>query len=771
MEERFFRAVFRFRWAILAFYVLILVPAVYFATRIETDNSIDKLIVPSDPDKQVFDHFFDVFGSDEFVLIALEGKDIYSGRFLGEVDEIERRLQAVPHLAHSRSLISIFRKGNPLFNPHEEKWQEKFREFALKTPFFNYQGLIAPDRMLTVVLQISIDSPADRREVVKATDRILKQFEEKPGGPIRKIRKVGQPHLNYELDRSSSEIGGRFFPVYLFFAMALVWLLYRSFKGVVVVVITLGVALAMAVATVVVCGSVLTMISGVMPMMVMIVTIETMIHIYSGYVRQPEGVNRREHLIQVLAHKRKACWYSVFTTAVGFGSFVVSPVLPVRDLGVFVASSIIISFVICFTLFPILLDLLAPPTGRKRKNIGFVMFDPILRGIPTYTYWYRMSIVPFLTIIAALGIHSFLGMSVETNSLEYLDEDNDIRKNTIYIENNLIGLLSMEIMLEGEEGQFSNPGMLRRLQDFEEKINILPDVQSLITASTLLRMANFVENGKDDFPGSNFAVSKYILLLSQESVWNNYVSEKFDALRLSAMTKSEGKDIVFKNLDHSFKRLWRDFVKANPEFKNVKMTITGYAPLAHKIGDYLLDTLMSSFSLTLVVVFFVFWLNIRRLTYALIAMLPSLFAIVLMYACMNAAGVKLSITGIIIAACVLGISVDSTIHFFQHYMERLKGGASVEDSLGYSLVITGRAIVVSNFIMFVGFMTFAFSDFPPIKHFGLLTSVAMVFSLFGTLIYLPATLWLMNPKEKPKHIEDESLNPFRVLPPPPSDRS
>ncbi len=765
--ERFFRKILEHRTAVLAAYLLLLIPAVYLAVQVETDNSLDRLIVPSDPGKKDFEHFLEIFGSDEFVLIALEGKDIYGKRFLSETDEIERRMQSVPHLASTRSLISVFREVNPVFNPADENSREAFRAFALSTPFFHNQGLIAPDRILTIVLQLKIGNPAERREVVRAVNDALQPFRDKADSPYRSIRIVGQPHLNYELDYSSTEIGMKFFPIYLLFAMGLVWFLYRSLRGVLAVLVSLAVCLAFAVSFVQAFGSVLTMISSVMPMMVMIVTIETMIHIYSGYVRQPEGVSRREHLIHVLVQKRKACWYSVLTTAIGFGSFAVSPVLPVKELGLFVALSIVVAYVVCFTLFPVLLDLLNPATGQDVQTAGLQVFDPLLSGIPTYTYWWRKSIVPVMTLVAAVGIHGFFGMKVETNTLEYLDEDNELRKNTVFIENNLMGLMSLEVVLEGKEGQFSSPESLRLLQELEKEIDADSHVQNLLSSSSLLRLANFLENGEDRFPDSNFTVSKYIVALSQQDMWSKFISDKFDKLRISVIISSQDRDDILEMLKASIRRSFAGFQEKHPEFKDVTLMLTGYAPLASTIGDYLLQTLMSSFVLTLAVIFFIFWLNIRRFTYAVLAMLPSIFAIILMYACMTLAGVKLSITSIIIAACVLGISVDSTIHFFQHYMEKLKSGSTLEEALQYSLVVTGRAIIVSNIVMFAGFMTFAFSSFPSIKHFGLLTSIAMVFSLFGTLIYLPACLWLMSPKARPAHLENHNGDRFRILPPPP----
>lgn len=755
MIARFFAAVLRLRWLVVGLWVLLLLPSVYFAPQVVTDNALDRLIVPGNEGKQIFDRFVKTFGSDEFVLIALEGTDIFSEDFLSGLDELELRLQEVPYLASTRSLISIYRQASPFFNPHSESARAAFRQFAEKSQFFAEQGFIAKGRILSLVLQLKVADSSQRREVVEAIDAILKPHLSDPAqSPFAQVRVVGQPNLNVELDRSTVEIGAKFFPVYLLFAMGLMLFLYRSARGLLTILVTLAVCEAITIALVVLSGSMLTMVSAVLPMMVLIIAIETMVHIYSGYVRPPEGVARREHLVAVLTQKWRACWFSVFTTSVGFGSFAMSPVMPIRDLGIFVALALLVVFSACFTLFPALLDILKPSTGYKGKAVGLTIMDPVFARIPSFSYRWRKVLVPLMTLVGLVSIYSFFQMEVETNSINYLNRNHALYKDTQYIEENLMGLMSLEVLLKGEDDQFSSPAALRKLQDFEAAARQVDQVQAVVSASTLIRMANFVESGDDSFPESNFKLSMFVGVLSQQEAWSSYVSQNRDSLRISAMTKNVDYR-VFEHLKDEFTRHWQAFTAANPEFANVTLTLTGMAPLTADITRHLLDTLLGSFGLTLLIVLFVFWLIIRRVSYSVLSMLPSLFAIVFMYGVMTLKGIKLDIASIMIAAVVLGISVDATIHFFQHYMEKLRQGANVEDSLRFSLVITGRAIVVSTIVIFTGFMTFSFSSFPPLKHFGLFTSAAMVFSLLGTMLYLPAFLWLLSPGQKPTTVNEE----------------
>ena len=48
--DALFRFVIARRFWVIGFWAVVLVPAIYFATRVQQDNSIDRLIVQSDPD-------------------------------------------------------------------------------------------------------------------------------------------------------------------------------------------------------------------------------------------------------------------------------------------------------------------------------------------------------------------------------------------------------------------------------------------------------------------------------------------------------------------------------------------------------------------------------------------------------------------------------------------------------------------------------------------------------------------------------------------------
>ena len=60
--SRVFARVAAWRWTVVAFYALLLPPSAYFASQVEQDNSLDRLIVATDPDYLATHGFQQVFG-------------------------------------------------------------------------------------------------------------------------------------------------------------------------------------------------------------------------------------------------------------------------------------------------------------------------------------------------------------------------------------------------------------------------------------------------------------------------------------------------------------------------------------------------------------------------------------------------------------------------------------------------------------------------------------------------------------------------------------
>ena len=151
---------------------------------------------------------------------------------------------------------------------------------------------------------------------------------------------------------------------------------------------------------------------------------------------------------------------------------------------------------------------------------------------------------------------------------------------------------------------------------------------------------------------------------------------------------------------------------------------------------------MESFALTVVVIFGAFLVVFRSGTARLMAIIPSIFAILVMFLFMRATGMMLNIATILIASTVLGTSENDQIHFFYHYLEGRRDG-TVEQAMRHTLQVAGRAILFATLINAGGFLAFMLAELPPMREFGLLAALAFLLSMLADFTALPAALWIL----------------------------
>ena len=155
----------------------------------------------------------------------------------------------------------------------------------------------------------------------------------------------------------------------------------------------------------------------------------------------------------------------------------------------------------------------------------------------------------------------------------------------------------------------------------------------------------------------------------------------------------------------------------------------------------ILQRLFNSQILTLGIVYIalllVMWILFKRLSIALVALVPNIICTLLILAVMGFANIPLDLMTITIAAVAMGIAVDDTIHFVHHYLYGDKNALKAVKKAYFSV---GYAMLFTTLIIGVGFALLAYSDFVPSMLFGLLTSLAMLFALITDLTLLPALL-------------------------------
>jgi predicted RND superfamily exporter protein len=335
-------------------------------------------------------------------------------------------------------------------------------------------------------------------------------------------------------------------------------------------------------------------------------------------------------------------------------------------------------------------------------------------------------------------------MRLEIDALDYIDPDLPIVRDTRRFEATMSGLSVTEAWIRVPGGRALDPEVLRGLHRFAQRLETDPRVGSVMGPTTLLQWARYVGGQGDALPDDPAAWPKLAAdleqLLLERPELRGYVDVgTLGHARLRVI--SRGSLGGYEPLRAYVRGRWEEASARDPALSGCELSVVGEGVLQAKISHYLVPTLTESFALTAGVIFVAFLLVFRSPSARLMAMIPSLFAILTMFLVMRMTGIALNVATILIASTVLGASENDQIHFFYHFQEGRAGGTA--GALRHALTVSGRAIVFATLINAGGFLALALSPLPPMRQFGIVSASAFLLSMIADFTALPAALWLV----------------------------
>ena len=104
MKSRLFHFIIGHKILILALMLAVTLFFGWFAARVEFNNTIETYFL--EEDLRDYNRFLDQFGTDEIIVVAIEGEDAFTIENLRLVDAISQKLESLPHVRRVLSLTT-----------------------------------------------------------------------------------------------------------------------------------------------------------------------------------------------------------------------------------------------------------------------------------------------------------------------------------------------------------------------------------------------------------------------------------------------------------------------------------------------------------------------------------------------------------------------------------------------------------------------------------------------------------------------------------------
>jgi hypothetical protein len=395
---------------------------------------------------------------------------------------------------------------------------------------------------------------------------------------------------------------------------------------------------------------------------------------------------------------------------------------------------------------------LRTPTRAERAPVGrwFVRFVDV--WVP-FTDRYRWPLVGAAIAMMLCGAAALFGvpgvlapLALQTDSLAYVNPKVAISRDTREFERTN-GLTVAELWLQTRPGEVSQPEFLRAIEQLTRRLERDPRVTAVDGPTSALRWANYIETGSDQLPSDPAAWPKLAEDLEQILLTEPGARDYVDIGTLASVRVSvRGRGPLFGgpgSMRAFVEQAWHAEQLREPALHDVRGRVVGQGVLADQITLRLIPSLIQSFALTATVIFFAFLVVFRSPAARLMAMIPSLFAILVAFLLMRLTGISLNIATILIGSTVLGSTENDQIHFFYHFQEGRASG-STAGALRHALLVAGRPIAFATLINAGGFLALTFSDLPPMRQFGVVSSSAFVLALLADFTALLGALWILS---------------------------
>lgn len=733
---------------VLALWIALAAVATPGLLRLASDNSAEVFFVRDAEQMERYHRFQVDFGRDRSVRLVISGSALATREGLAWLGRLEEKAALLPGVFGTAGL-SIHHRHRPEGWPPADPsafWDDVRSDPLDVEAGFALGGDSRSSPTATVLVAL-YNLPVDReRETLRQIAELL------AGAPSElETTMIGLPVLQRAMDEEMVAFGTRLVPLLGLVALALLGVALRRPGAVLLPWIPTVICLVIVLGFRGWAGSPINMVEVLLVPLLVVIALATAVHVQMRFRdlsrESPETRSSEARPSEaVLATYREKGWpvlWTGLTTLVGFGSLTVSSVPPVRSLGIWAAGGLALITAAMLTLFPALLATAGRRLAVGSSRGGGASYDRWAagRGRAWATWATRPASRRLLVAgFGGLALFALAGLPLlvqDTDLIGYFPPDHPVREEMIALEARGLSTGAAELVLtvEGSSASdppFESPEGLESLARISSALREVPGVLGVVSAGELWRSTRAEEP-----PESPFATSAR-LLTTPELLGLLRVLRTDDGrqARISVSLPMQG----FEDLEPTLTRLQEAAERAvREELPDLPVRVerTGRYPMVLAAQQRVLATMIASLSLTLGIVAAIFLLLLRSLRLTLVALVPNLWPVLCVLGAMGWLGVPLDGTTVMIAAVVMGLAVDDTLHTLGRF--RREEGEAARAAIA-TLEHTAPAHLLTTAMLAAGFGVCGLAGFVPIARFGALTALALALALVADLLLLPALL-------------------------------
>jgi predicted RND superfamily exporter protein len=770
MWQRLAGFVLKFRLPLLVLLLAGTVVMAYYASKVELSYEANKSIPLDNLKYKDYQQFKKLFGEDgNLMVIGVQTDDFFKADFFDDYVQLNKDLKKVEFVENVLSVpfaINLVKNDSthklaagPLFKGDlkQQSVLDSLDRVFNTLPF--YKGLLYnPDThayMMLVNINKEVMNTARRIEVVKNIMALGNAFGKKHH---TEVRMSGLPLIRTIMATKVADELKLFLKLSFVLTALILFLFFRSFGSVLMSMIVVAIGVIWSVATIVLLGYKITLLTGLIPPLIVVIGIPNCVYFLNKYhTEYAKDGNKTRALVHMIQKMGIVTLFTNLTAAIGFGVFCFTKSSILREFGVVAGLNIMFIFLISFIFLPSVLSYLPAPKTKHTSYLDNRLFRALLNGLTALVFQYRVwvyAITAFMILIAVTGM---LRLKSEAYMLDDIPKSDKLYTDLKFFEQHFKGVMPLEISVDTKKK--NGVINLKTLEKLDELSKLITSQAYFARPLSVAEGIKFAKQAYYNGDTSNYSIpnqfdigflAPYLRMKGgdanaskEAATFTRLVSSFMDSTRQVARVSVNMADVGSRELPILLDSL-RPKVNAIFDTAQYKVTFTGTSVIFLEGSRFIINGLTESILLAFVLIIFCMLYLFRSWRMLIISIIPNMIPLAVTAGVMGWAGIALKPSTVLVFSVALGIAIDVTIRFLVNFKQELPhNNLDISATVKQTIHETGLSIIYTSMILFAGFMIFSFSEFGGTKALGWLTSLTLVLAMITNLTILPALLLWM----------------------------
>lgn len=772
------RVVLRYRVAWLIFVLASTVFMGYKAVQITVSQDMTQTLPPTDSISVEFSKFKQMFGEDgSLMFVGIQSDSLFSLNVFNQWYDLSQDIDAIDGVDGVVSMSKLFRiernddSGRFDFKSIVNRRPEsQFEVDSLKNEILGYRlydGLLFNARENVTLMMISINKDIintnERVVVSRKIDKLVANFSDNTG---IEVHTSGMPYIRTVMTDILMEEIILFSILSLMIASAILLLFFRSAKAVIFPVLIALVSTVWSLGLMVLLGYKITAVSSVLPPIIIIICIENCIFIINRYYSEYQlHENRTRAISKVIGRIGQANFLTNLTTAIGFGSFIITGNRLLSEFGVIASLGIMVVYVLTLTLIPIMFSYTSVPKIENKEDLRKGLVNAILAKISRIILGRRRYIYIATWLVLAIAAVGISQLQTSGSVVDDLSKSTKLYADIEFLESHFKGVFPFEFSIDTKrKNGVMNYRNMEKINELQEILATYPEFSKPLSIAEFMKAAKqsyyLNDSSMYDFPSKQemaFIVDYFPNAegMGSTGVIKSMIDSTMGITRLSVQMANISSKEIYRIIDELRPKVDSIFP---PDKYDVKMT--GTCIVFAKGSDYMVRNLTQSLILAITLITLLMAALFRSFRMIIICLVSNILPLLVTAALMGYFDITIKTSTILVFSAALGISVDNSIHFLSRYRLYLgrnkKRKTTIKEAVMSSFNETGYSMMFSSIVLFFGFIIFSFSSFGGTQAMGYLIAFTIFTALICNLFLLPSLLlWMGESDDKKSKSGDE----------------